>query len=122
MLSATLGIAATILGLNLMIESRTRALPRSRWPVLGRTLRRLALRVASPIGILFVLVGFLWSDVMTSWVSVGFCLIIVAITLLVASQRLINPEASARPVTVWAWTCVVIGTAAVIWPLINAIF
>ena len=122
MLSATLGLAATILGLNLMIESKMLMLPQDRWPALGRMLCLLALLVAAPIGIGLTVVGFRWQSLMIPFVSVGFSLIIVAVTLLVKSKRLVDAKArGGKLIAAWAWICVILGTAAVIAPLIQAV-
>jgi len=122
MLSATLGLAAAILGLNLMIESKMLMLPQDRWPALGRILRLLALLVAAPIGIGLAVVGFIWQSLMTPFVSVGFSLIIVAITLLVKSKRLADAKArGGKLIAAYSWICVILGAAAVIAPLIQAV-
>lgn len=122
MLSTTLGLAAAILGLNLMIESKILMLPQERWPALGKTLRLLALIVAVPIGIGLVVVGFIWESLMASFVSVGFTLIIVAITLLVKSKRLSDAKAKGgKLIAAYSWICVVIGAAAVMVPLVQAV-
>lgn len=121
MLSATLGLASAILGLNLMIESKMLMLPQDSWPVLGRSLRLLALPVAL-IGIGLVVAGFIWQSLMTSYLSVGFSLVIVAITLLVKSKRLADAKAKGgKLIAAYSWICVIIGVAAVIAPLIQAV-
>jgi len=122
MLSATLGIAAAILGLNLMIESKMLTLPQDKWPSLGRTLKSLALKVATPIGIVLVAIGFICWNLSTPFISVGFSLIIVAITLLVKSKRLTNPDIKdGKLVAVWSWICVIAGAGGVIAALIQTL-
>ena len=122
MLSATLGIAAAILGLNLMIESKMLTLPQDKLPGLGRTLRLLALSMATPIGIILVAVGFIWGALATPFISVGFTLIIIAITLLVTSKRLTDPSGKGgRLIPVWSWMCMIAGVSGVVAPLIQAL-
>ena len=122
MLSATLGIAAAILGLNLMIESKMLTLPQDKLPGLGRTLRLLALSMATPIGIILVAVGFIWWALATPFISVGFTLIIIAITLLVTSKRLTDPSGKGgRLIPVWSWMCMIAGVGGVVAPLIQAL-
>ena len=122
MLSATLGIAATILGLNLMIESKMLTLPQDKLPGLGKTLRLLALCVSTPLGIALVAVGFIWWDLATPFISVGFTLIIIAITLLVTSKKLTDPSGKGgRLLLIWSWICVITGIGGVVAPLIQAL-
>ena len=88
MLLGSIGLAMSVLGLSLIIQSRVLLSGDDKLTKLGKQLRKLAYSVSIPIGFVLVIIGFLMPVFMESFVSVGVVLIIVSITMLVQSQAL----------------------------------
>lgn len=122
-LAASIGLSALVLGLSLIIQSRILLDSPDKLALLAKRLKILALAIATPLGILLTVVGFIWSAIADSYISVGVVLIILAITLLIQSQVLSIPDTSLKQLGIktrtWAYTCAGVGAVAVVVVLIR---
>jgi len=90
-LAASIALAAAGLALSLIIQKHILLATPEGLKSLARQVEKLAIRIALPIGIIFVVIGSIWFNYVASFTVVGVIFIILAIILLVQSRVLSSP-------------------------------
>ena len=91
-LAGSIALATAALALGLIITSRILLSTPEQLGLLANQVQKLAVRIAIPLGIILVVVGFIWFPCIDSFIAVGVTLIIISIALLVESRVLSNPD------------------------------
>lgn len=91
-LAGSIALASAALALSLIITSRILLSTPEQLGLLANQVQKLAVRIAIPLGMILVVVGFIWFPGIGSFIAVGVTLIIISITLLVQSKVLSNPN------------------------------
>jgi len=91
-LAGAIALATAALALGLIIESRILLGTPEQIRTLTNQVKKLAIGVAIPLGIILTLAGFIWFPGIGSFIAVGVTLIIISITLLVQSKVLSTPD------------------------------
>ncbi len=91
-LVGSIALATAVLALGLKIESSILLSTPEQLRLLANRVQKLGIRVAIPLGIILIVVGFIWFPGIGSFIAGGVILIIIAITLLVQSKVLSSPN------------------------------
>lgn len=116
-LIASIGLAMAVLGLTLIIQSRTLLVPSDRLPLLGRKLKTWSY-ILGPLGALLVLIGIFVFGNNISFISVGMMLILLAVALVAQGEALQSSkdalEKLGKKIRIYAWLYAIIGFIVVV--------